>query len=200
VAEQRHERLDVLAKTLCPVLDLPIRSPYLARDYTECTAWRTGVLARLAGEHPRLVVLAVARRYGADFGFTAYDPAWLAALTRTVAALRATGAAVLVLGPVPDPHGWVPTCLSAHLSSVVDCYPDRSVAVDARGVAAEDAAVTAGGGSYADVSDLFCTPRRCPLVVGADLVFRDDNHITPEYAAFLAPVLAAEVDAVPDGG
>jgi peptidoglycan/LPS O-acetylase OafA/YrhL len=200
LAEQRGWRLDVLAKTTCPLLDLPIRSPYLRRSYTECGTWRGQVMDRLSAEHPTLVVLAMGRRYGADFGFTTYDPAWLAALTGTVRELRATGAAVLVLGPVPDPHGWVPTCLSAHLSSAASCFPSRAEAVNAAGVAAEAAATTAAGGHYADLTDLFCTAVRCPLVVGDDLVFRDDNHLTVEYAALLAPVLAARVEALLPGG
>ena len=57
----------------------------------------------------------MSRRYGADFGFTSYDPAWIDTLGRTVTQLRSTGATVLVLGPAPDPHSSVPTCLSGHL-------------------------------------------------------------------------------------
>jgi hypothetical protein len=107
---------------------------------------------------------------------------------------------VLVLGPVPDPHSWVPTCLSEHLDSAVACFPDRAAGEDASGIAAEAAAATAGGGRYADVSDLFCTATRCPLVVGDQLVFRDDNHVTTGYAGFLAPVLAAQIERALPGG
>jgi hypothetical protein len=201
LAEQRHWRLDVLAKATCPfLLDLPTNSPYLGREFTECEQWRSTVLSRLQADHPSLVLLAMARRYGADFGFTAYDASWLAALTRTVAALRATGATVLVLGPVPDPHTWAPTCLSEHLDSATDCAPSRATAVNAQGVAAERAATTAGGGRYADLTDLFCTTDTCPLIVADDLVYRDDNHVTVEYAALLAPVIAAEVQSALPGG
>jgi peptidoglycan/LPS O-acetylase OafA/YrhL len=201
LAEQQHWRLDVLAKATCPfLLDLPITSPYLGRQFTECEQWRTAVLARLQAEHPTLVILAMSRRYGADFSFTAYDPAWLAALTRTVTTLRAAGSTVLVMGPVPDPHTWAPTCLSAHLDSATACMPDRATAVTAAGIAAEEAATQAAGGRYADVTDLFCAAARCPLVVGNNLVFRDDNHIAVEYATLLAPVIAAEIATVLPGG
>jgi hypothetical protein len=141
----------------------------------------------------------MARRYGADFGFTAYDPSWQAALTRTVAALRTAGSTVLVLGPVPDPHTWAPACLSDHLDSATACSPRRASAVNAEGIAAEAAATRAGGGRYADLADLFCTPDACPLVVANDLVYRDDNHITVEYATVLSPVLAAEIDSAVGG-
>jgi hypothetical protein len=142
----------------------------------------------------RPLVLAATRRYGADFGFTAYDAAWLDALGRVVAELRSTGARVLVLGPVPDPHTVVPTCLSAHLDDAAACTPDRTTASDAAGITAEAQVVQAAGGRYADLTDLFCTAAECPLVVGDQLVFRDDNHLTTGYAAFLGPVLGALCD------
>jgi hypothetical protein len=107
---------------------------------------------------------------------------------------------VLVLGPVPDPHSWVPTCLSEHLDDATACAPGRQEGLDPGGVAAEQTATEAAGGTYADLSELFCTADRCPVVVGNQLVFRDDNHITPEYAGFLAPVLAAELRRVLPGG
>jgi hypothetical protein len=201
LAEQRHWRLDVLAKATCPfLLDLTIRSPYLGREFTECEQWRSTVLARLRAEHPSLVVLAMSRRYGADFDFTTYDPSWLAALTRTVATLRAAGATVLVLGPVPDPRTWVPTCLSDHLDSATACAPTVGAAVNAPGVASEAAATEAGGGRYAELTRLFCAADRCPPIVGDDLVYRDDNHVTVEYATVLAPVIAAEIETVLPGG
>jgi hypothetical protein len=40
--------------------------------------------------------------------------------------------------------------------------PDRAAAVNAQGVAAEDAVTRAGGGRYADLADLFCTVDTAP--------------------------------------
>ena len=56
-------------------------------------------------------------------GFTSYDPAWIDSLTRLVQQLRGTGAKVLVLGPIPDPHSSVPICLSGHLDDATACSP-----------------------------------------------------------------------------
>ena len=194
VAEQRHWRLETLGKVTCPLPDLPITSPYLGREYTECEQWRREIIGRLQAEHPRLIVLGSGRRYGADFGFTSYDPAWVDSLGRLVAQLRSTGATVLVLGPVPDPHSTVPTCLSEHLADASACSPERSVAVNDAGIAAEKAAATASGGHSADLTPLFCTAQRCPVIVGNDLVYRDDNHLTIAYAKTLAPVIGALAD------
>jgi peptidoglycan/LPS O-acetylase OafA/YrhL len=194
IATQRQWRLETMGKVTCPLLDLPITSPYLGREYTECVQWRGQILDRLRAEHPAVVVVGTAHHYAPDFGFTVYSQEWLDSLTRTVAELRATGAAVLVLGPVPNPHGNVPTCLSGHLDSAAACSPQRADAMDDAGIAAEAAATVAGGGQYAELTDLFCTATVCPVIVGNQLVFRDDNHLTIEYAQFLAPVLAADLD------
>ncbi|MCM6774577.1 acyltransferase [Nocardia sp. CDC159] len=194
IATQRHWRLETMSKVTCPLMDLPITSPYLGREYTECEQWRPLVLDRLRAEHPRLIVLSMSRRYGGDFGFVSYDPAWIDSLGRLVGQLRATGATVLVLGPIPDPHTTVPTCLSAHLDDALACAPARPEAVNDSGIAAEAAAATAAGGRYDDLTALFCTDRRCPLINRKDLIYRDDNHLTVSYAETLAPVVAALVD------
>lgn len=190
VAQHNGWRLVTMAKVTCPLQDLPINSPYLGRQYTECEQWRAEALNRLQAERPKLVVLSMSRRYGADFGFTSYDPAWAGGLADLVGDLRtATEARVLVLGPVPDPQTDVPVCLSANLDDALACAPDRSAGLNVSGIAAESQATGAGGGQYADLSQLFCTASVCPVVVGSDLVFRDDNHVTVSYAQTLAPVL-----------
>ncbi|MFS0899660.1 SGNH hydrolase domain-containing protein, partial [Mycolicibacterium litorale] len=189
VAEQRGWRLETMSKVTCPLMELPITSPYLGRTFSECRQWRGDMLARLEAQRPQLIVVDMSRRYGADFGFASYDPAWLDGLTRLVSRLRTTGAAVLILGPVPDPLSTVPSCVSDHIDDVVACSPARPEAVNDNGIAAEAAAVRAAGGSYADLTDLFCTAQRCPVIVGNTLVYRDDNHITGEYARWLAPVI-----------
>ena len=126
VAQEQHWRLETMSKVLCPFLDLPINSPYLGRKFTECEQWRGSVMARLFKEKPQVIVLDMSRRYGADFGFTSYDQAWLDSLTLVVKTLRGTGAKVLVLGPVADPHSTVPTCVSAHMDNAVECAPTRA--------------------------------------------------------------------------
>ncbi len=194
IAQQRHWRQVTIGKATCPPQDMPIRSPYLGRTFTECEQWRAAIYDQFRKAPPDLVVIDMSRRYGADFGFTSYDEQWLDGLKRLVNGVRSTGARALVLGPVPDPHSTVPTCLSAHMDDAQACAPDRSDALDTAGIAAEKVATAEGGGLYADLDDLFCTAERCPVIVGDTLVFRDDNHITVEYARQLGPALGELVE------
>jgi hypothetical protein len=198
IATQRHWRLEMLAKAGCPLLDLHIISPTLHREYTECTRWRGQIITRLGTEHPRLIVLSVMRQYGARYGlpsgFTSYDSAWNNSFFRLVQELRGTGAQVLVLGPAPNPQSYVPICLSSHLDDATACSPPRSTAVNETGITAESAATASGGGQYADITDLFCTTDRCPVIVGNTLVYLDTGHLTFEYSRLLAPAIAALAD------
>jgi peptidoglycan/LPS O-acetylase OafA/YrhL len=198
VAEQRDWRLEMLTKAGCPLMDLPIGSSTLHREYTECEQWRGQIMARLAAEHPRLVVVDMLRGYGSGHvdpaRSTSYDPAWIDSLTRLVQQLRGTGAKVLVLGPTPIPRSVVPVCLSGHLDDATACSPLRSTAVNAAAITAESAAAKAAGGHYADLTELFCTTDRCPVIVGDTLVYQDQGHLTTEYCRLLAPAIGALAD------
>lgn len=199
IAAQRHWRLELLAKGACPLLEVPISNPMsrLAEHFQHCGQWRSQILDRLDSERPRLIVLSLWHGYGTDealSGYRAFDDAWIAGFTRLTQRLRATGAQLLVLGPIPDPHVHVPVCLSAYLDDVQACTPTRSSAVPEPGIAAEAAATRAGGGQYVDTTDLFCTAQRCPVIVGNTLVYLDENHMSQTYARALAPVVGALAD------
>jgi SGNH domain (fused to AT3 domains) len=199
IAAQRRWRLEMLAKGACPLMNLPITNPlrHLVHLVEHCEQWRAQIIARLRAEHPRLLVVSMFRGYGTDeylTGFNAFDPAWIDSLTRLVQQLRGTGAKVLVLGPIPAPQSVAPVCLSGHLDDATACSPPTSTAVNESGIAAEAAATTAGGGQYADLTELFCTADRCPVIVGNTLVYFDWIHLTVEYARALAPVIGALAD------
>ena len=194
VAKAKRWRLLAMTKSTCPPQDVKVFSPVLGRDYRECTAFRRNVLTRIRTEHPKVVVLGAARHYEERlYGFAPYGPEWLDGLRRTVAEIEATGAQVVVLGPTPRTKGNVPDCLAGHLDAVRSCVRDVGSAVDRSGIDAERAAVTEVGGTYLDVTPWLCGDA-CPVVVATMLVYRDDNHLTTVYPAWLAPVVGAGLD------
>jgi hypothetical protein len=151
------------------------------------------VLDQIAHVHPALVVLGVARHYTDIYGFTPYSPQWLQGLDAMVTAIRRLGPQVLVIGPVPKPPFIVPDCLSTHLTSATACTTPLSVGVNDPGMASEQATVTSAGGLYLDVQPWFCASTTCAAMVGNLLVYRDDNHITATYAAYLGPAMTDEL-------
>ncbi|CPR11768.1 acyltransferase domain-containing protein [Mycobacterium bohemicum DSM 44277] len=102
---------------------------------------------------------------------------------RLSATLVSAGLAVLTLHLVENPGRFAATLRRSVTASL-------GVAA----VAAEQGATVAAGGQYADLTDLFCVPDRCPVIVGNTLVFRDDNHVTTEYAQLMTPVMGALTD------
>ncbi len=204
IAKARHWRLLVWTKATCPPVDVTIVSPDLGRTYSECDEWRTEVTSLIVATHPVLVVLGIAPNYDPLYDVTQDGPQWLAGLSRSITALRASGAKVLVLGPVESPDWVVPDCLSAHLDDVQACdvTPTEShagpglVGYDNADMIAEQAAVVRAGGTFVNVKPWFCAAGTCPVIVDNLLVFRDNSHITVAYAAFLAPLVNDEVDLV----
>ncbi|WP_407666440.1 acyltransferase family protein [Mycobacterium pinniadriaticum] len=199
IANQRHWRLEMMAKEACPIVDARAGGTFsnLVEDLQHCQQWRAEILARIKAERPRLVVVSVWRGYGTDetmTGFRGYDPSWLAGITQLVQQIRDMGTEVLVLGPIPSPHANVPMCVSGHLDDATACAPRRSAAVNQSGINAEASATKLGGGQYADLSDLFCTADRCPVIVGNMLVYLDVSHLSLQYSRALAPAIAALAD------
>jgi hypothetical protein len=192
-ARAKGWRLTSLTKTTCPPLELSIYSPVLQRAYTECDQWRAAVLARIRAEHPSLVVLGVARHYGPEYHFSVYGPQWMAGLTRTIREIEAAGSRVLVLGPMPLASSDAADCLSQHLIDAVSCTWSLTQAVNVQGAVAEANVARAAGASYVDVAPWLCTPEKCAVIVGNLLVYRDYNHVTTEFASWLAPLMAADV-------
>jgi peptidoglycan/LPS O-acetylase OafA/YrhL len=189
-------RLLNLTKATCPPFDIPIFSPDLGRTFTECEAWRSKVLARIMVEHPALVILGVARHYEPVYGFSPYDNGWLSYLAQMVIQLRQLGSQVLVIGPVPKPPFVVPDCLSAHLSSAAACTFPVAQTINEAGEAAERAAVMNAGGAYLNTQPWFCAGATCGVMLDNIEMWRDDNHITETYSAYLGPAMGAQIAVV----
>lgn len=202
LAAARGWRLEMLSKAACPIMPLPLTAHFsgVAEATQRCTVWRGKIRDRLRAERPDLVVISSARAYGAEGAgiwgqpdFDPYDSAWVEGLANVVRELRADGSQVLVLGQTPGPLSAPPICLSGHLDDAVECaysWPP----IHQRGLDIEAAAVTAAGGRFADLTGLFCTDNRCPVVVGNTMVFYDAGHLTREYSQLLAPVMGALSD------
>jgi peptidoglycan/LPS O-acetylase OafA/YrhL len=192
-ADRLGLNLHTWTKATCPPLDIPIFSPVLGRNFVECGEWRQAVLDHIADVRPALVILGVARHYTDVYGFTPYSAAWLSGLSEMVESIRRLGSQVLVIGPVPKPPFDVPGCLSVHLTSARACTVPLAGGINGPGQSAEISAVTAAGGRYLVTQPWFCTSVTCAVMVDNLLVYRDDNHLTATYAAYLAPAMTDEL-------
>jgi hypothetical protein len=189
-----HWRVVNWTKAACPSADLPVMATTLNRPYTECATWRQATIERIAALHPALVVAGESEN---SQGVQPITPeAWRDATLRTLDQLRRTsGARVVFMGDNPVPHlpnaQTVPDCVAAHLDDVQACatdlahaytYPDRHKMINA--------AVTAAGYDVVDPRPWICSATGCPAVVGNYLVYRDQTHVSAQYATYLTPLLA----------
>ena len=187
-------RLVSVTKSACPTADLPVYHTTLKREYTECAAWRSAVLARIARERPALVIISDSRAgqllvEGTAVRSTERDDLWAAGLERAVRAIAASADRVVVIGDTPNPDGDPPVCLSDHLEDALACATASSRALAPDRTATEAWVSASTGATFVDPSPWLCPTEPCPVVIGRLLVYRDGHHMTTPFAAALAPYL-----------
>jgi peptidoglycan/LPS O-acetylase OafA/YrhL len=202
LALKRHWRLVNLTRAGCTVADV---------HYVPlCDAWRKNMLARVAQEHPSLVVVSTGtqtvyepQRYavihnGKRLTRAQSEPYLVAGLTRTLRRLRQTGAKVVVIRDIAaDPEG-INGCVAAHSHHLVTCafvpHRPQALAFDKR------AAQRVPGVKLIDPLPIICPNRLCPAVIGHALVYRNDYHLTATFAQTLDDWFAKELPRLKHAG
>jgi hypothetical protein len=188
VATTNHWRLVPFLKLSCPFIDIRLQNYPLAREYTECAAWRAEVIRLLPAQHPDIVVVAMSHRgifpwLDVDNNITRQGRA----IGRAIAQLPGR---ILVMIDTPRTNTDVPGCLAAHPADIRPCAFPRSAFQDSLGVREEIAAAAAGAGTLDLVSSV-CPSIPCQVVQGGMITYRDNHHLTATFSASLAPALDA---------
>ncbi len=196
-AKANHWRLVMVTKSGCPTADVTVyKSEPSVRNkpYLECNTWRKNALDFIRNLHPSVVVFPMlSRRAAIGFKKPALG-AWQAGLERSISGVEGPGVKVLVLGDTPLTKGQqVPGCVAAHLKDVSVCANTRDKAVLTDRLAMEQAAAQAHGAVFVDVSDWICSATVCPVVIGGNIVYRDEHHLTDRFSRYRSPQVAAAV-------
>jgi hypothetical protein len=188
IAMQRGWRLLTFVKASCVFVDLPIFSPLLKREYTECEAWRPLVIQRLIAEQPDLVIVS-SDRWLPPVNKIDQDPVRQGeAMARLL--LQMPGR-VAILADTPASNVDVPVCLSRHPDDITQCATSRVAAFGRLPFIRERAAARTAGATFIDLSSAICPGDPCQPVVRNMIVYRDDHHLTATFAASLAGQLEA---------
>jgi hypothetical protein len=193
IAKARGWRLITFTKASCVFVDLPIYSPILKRQYTECEAWRPQVVQRLIEEEPDLTIVSSDR--------------WLPTSIKRDSNLERQGEAMArllnqipgakaIIGDTPASRVDVPVCLSANAGDITRCATSRIEAFGRQKLVRERAAAAASNATVVDLSDAICPGDPCQAVVGDTIVQRDDHHLTATFARSLAGRLEAALPTV----
>lgn len=188
IANARGWRLVVYAKASCVFVDLPIDSPILKREYTECEAWRPLVIERLIQDQPDLTIVSSDRWLPTQVKGDADPTRQGEAMARL---LNQIPGAIAILADTPASRVDVPVCLSQNLSDITRCATSRVEAFGRRPLLRERVAAKGADATVIDLSDAICPGDPCQAVVGEFIVHRDDHHLTATFAASLAGLLEA---------
>ena len=188
IAIQRGWRLITFVKASCVFVDLPIFSPLLKREYTECEAWRPLVIQRLIAEQPDLVIVS-SDRWLPPVNKIDEDPTRQGeAMARLL--LQIPGR-IAILADTPASNFDVPVCLSRHPGDITRCATSRVAAFGRQHLIRERTAAQAANATLVDLSDAICPGDPCQPVIRDMIVYRDDHHLTATFAASLAGLLEA---------
>ncbi len=177
-------RVVVLMKRACPIPSITIFAA--TGPYRQCTTWHTQAIEYMRRLRPQVIVVAFNTE---NTTFNRYVPSvWLAGLRATILDLRKTGARVVEIGNNARTPQDPMLCLSRPGADPSTCAGDYSWR---KGPDAEKPVVTAAGGIYVDVEPWFCIDGKCPLIIDKRIVYRDHDHLAPQYVADVEPLLAA---------
>ena len=193
IAQQQHWRLVDLTKAGCPPAEVNVN--FQNSIYANCSAWRRNSMSYIAAHHPALVIVTWARYIGEPEALpmsgvpTGYGSTWLDGVAAIFSFLHHNASHVLFISDGPTLGPWAPDCVSGHLSDVRPCMSSVSSATRLPGVKAGELAVAKRERiASVDPTPWFCTPSVCPVIVGNILLYRDNEHMTPQWSKFIAPV------------
>lgn len=185
-------KMIALAKFACQFTDLPLSAASTSAA-TECGARRDFVERTVAALHPALVIVsnnAVARKDAGGAAVTTEQ--WKGGLESILGRVAPnTGKTSLLASPPSDVN--IAKCYTI-VTKPTDCTSRRTSFWD-QTTRAESEAVASINGVWVPTDRLFCTADGvCPAVVTRTLVKSDESHMTPEYAALIAPALREALD------
>ncbi|MFC4333595.1 acyltransferase family protein [Salininema proteolyticum] len=193
IAEDNGWRLAVQTKAACAVPEVRETNEKVGGEFTQCREWRQSALDYIDDLEPDLVVTSASD----DKDLLADDAgqAWLEGWEETNERLMdATGGHVVQIGSTPVWEKNIPNCLSENVDEATDCVfdlADSKLDVNNREEVLDQSSEQ--GVQVIDPLPWLCDidSRRCPVIVGDLLVYRDSNHLTTYYTSALESELAA---------
>lgn len=173
----------------------------------KCDAWRESVIRRIASDPPDAVILASfggrgPAGVGTDIpkGQTTTTP-WLNGYRELLSQIPSQ-VPIIILTAVTDTGIQPTTCLARHLHSTAACSMRVTPTImNTPAVQAERiiAVTNRERVHLVDLTGYYCSPYRCPPIIGNVRVWADTHHFTDAFSRLLGPVLAKELRALQIG-
>ncbi len=202
VSLEQHWRLVFMGKIGCPSVSDVLVKRINGEWYHSCVIWRHNMEHAIVKLRPKLLVITSSDYVGRaqpDSGKhnSHHQRTWLKGVATVFKTLRHAADHVAFLANVPRLLEPAWQCVAAHKSDVFPCTVARSQAFQWPNVRRRELRLAASDGiAGIDPTPWFCTPTRCPVIAHDILIFRDTQHITPEWSEFLAPMLSGALTPV----
>lgn len=169
----------------------PSLTPYAKhkRPYSACSEWAQKVMLEIERLQPTVVVISNSSKYRSKRSGVQYAPHEFASqLKEVMNSIQSMGAKVLAIADTPAPGYDVADCMGRLCKDTNDCgfpYDAESVSHDIVSLAA----AMSEGATLLNLNKNICPDNFCPAVVGNVLVYRDESHLTTEFAKTLVPFI-----------
>lgn len=187
IGKELGVRVVTMSKGGCSPQIYRIINPQVNREYTECDSWRQSAFAELKKIHPDVLVIAdrarrEANRAGAEASFKVF---------------KETGAKLVYMTDTPQPGQNIPDCLATHIDDITPCNRKQWQALEYTEFRAMEREVAEKyGADIIDTTAAFCAADVCPAVIGDQVVYFDNSHITSSYSKSLKPFLKPALEQI----
>jgi peptidoglycan/LPS O-acetylase OafA/YrhL len=196
-AREMGWKLFGVAKSGCPLADVPVTAAQEEVESPGCTIWRSEAVHRIEALEPDLILFAN-RGYGYGVADTLSMSSseisdWETGVT-PIAGSLASIAPLVYFGRFPEAASDIGECLYRNLKSVDKCATPIDRALPPADRRRDRATAKSVNALYFDPSTLVCTDV-CPVVDRNRILYRDSGHFNASYSRHLAPAFAAIVNA-----
>ena len=206
LGEQHGYRVYVLVYSGCSATDLVQIDRATGRAWSPCEDFKSWAKDTIASLHPDMVVVSTSAGLYQDpesgavvrsnRGFGHYLDVLEEGWQQLFEDLSDDTDHVFVVGNTPKLPRETGVCLSQGRPDLGDCAFEPGPYAHREAEASFRAARAAGAG-VVDAGPWFCADDLCPSVVGRYITMRDSEHMTPDYARWLATPLAAALGVIP---
>lgn len=197
-AKQKGWKIVVFSKASCPPWIDAQQSYYDHSPYPECRQYQKWANAAINALHPKLIIAAGLQPQWPKSFCTKCTPAQIDAIFRQgvksfVTAVTPSHARVAVLAPSSSYYGagiQAPGCVAQNLNNLHACNTKKITQLVSGSWSRSYSALAIPKGIYwVDIQQLLCVNGICPMTAGPYLVYKDNDHITREWAIKSAPAL-----------
>lgn len=207
IVDKHGWQLHSFTKSGCPVSLTPVMIGKRETHYLECDTWKENLIESLFKLNPNLIILSQTRNY-TTLSQSTQDASdtimqWLGighasrntrqehyqqlgyGLTSTIKRLETLGADMVAIADTPMLKLDVPTCLSLIEDETHECDSDYDHAELAQDPL-RHASSTSSNMALIDMNNYICNQENCPAMLGEQIIWRDNNHITASFARTLS--------------